>query len=159
MEEVIAEKSTSYIITMTLCCLICLGAVIFLIFAYGGIIVDGGYAGLYAVLIVPIILLLAICAAYGYFLIVYIRYPEALIVHSGDKIIFLGRSVNVADIVNVGYRHTGRGFFHSSKHLGVVKVKLKDGSVIKCYGVPAAEEVHDRLFALVCENASKKVND
>ena len=37
MEEVIAEKSTSYIITMTLCCLICLGAVIFLIFAYGGI--------------------------------------------------------------------------------------------------------------------------
>lgn len=160
MPEVIARKSKLYLVSTLLVILFALGAAVFFVVVYlCGDEFTHMPSWFYALIALPVIFLAVFAVVYIVFFIKYLRLPEALVVRDGSNLIFMGNTFAIADIKNIRYRHYNyRRFGRSrpSRDFGTLCITLKSGVEYKCPGVPAVEEVHDSIFALVCSRAARE---
>ena len=158
--EVIAVKSKAYIASLVIVVIFSIGFAIFFSLYIADAFKEMSMPFWFDILMaVPMVVLAALAVAYLVFLIRYLRLPDPLIVREGGNLAFVGNVFAIADVRNIRYRHYNYRRFrlsHPSRDLGTLCITLKSGVEYKCPGFFAVEEVHDRIFALVCEYAPKR---
>ena len=154
--EVIAVKSRTFLV-LGIILMILFPFVFWYLYIEHGNVFSGGYPVILLLLTVVLYALVSACLIYViYLLVVYFRTPYILIEKRGDNIVAFGKTFAVSQISDVQYRRIGRyGNFYRS---GRIKIFLRDGTFIKCQFVADVENVHAKLFALICQ-ADKQRED